>query len=82
MSDRILGSSTWSRAGGSGHPLWRMARTAVGIVLVVVGAIAWVLPIVPGVPLLLLGVAMLGTRHWMVRPFARWIARWQRPRRR
>jgi uncharacterized protein YqgC (DUF456 family) len=49
-------------------------RTAAGVVLLVAGAIGTVLPLVPGFPLLVAGLAVLGPRHRLSRALAR---RWR-----
>lgn len=55
-------------------------QIAAGLALLAVGIAGLVLPIIPGVPLLVAGAALLGPRHPIVRPFsARW--RWWRKRR-
>jgi len=52
--------------------------------LIVVGLLGLVLPVIPGVPLLLAGVAVLGQDHPLVRPALAWLRRqraaWRRPR--
>lgn len=48
-------------------------RNLCGMVLIVLGLIAMPLPILPGIPLVLAGAAMLGHNHPVVRPFADWI---------
>lgn len=50
-------------------------RTAVALLLMVVGLVGLLLPILPGLPLLVLGIAMLGLDHPLVRPVRRLIAR-------
>jgi hypothetical protein len=42
-----------------------------GCTLIFVGLLGMVLPIIPGIPILVAGVAILGTDHPIVRPFAR-----------
>ena len=44
-----------------------LVRNACGIVLIVAGLIAMPIPIVPGVPLIVAGVAVLGNNHPLVR---------------
>ena len=39
---------------------WRRLRRGVGLPLPIAGAIGWVLPLIPGMPLLVLGAAVLG----------------------
>jgi uncharacterized membrane protein YbaN (DUF454 family) len=53
-------------------------RTVVGLVLIVVGLLGMLLPIMPGVPFLIAGVAMIGMEHPVVRPFRRFLARFRR----
>jgi len=57
---------------------WRMARGAAGIAMITIGVVGCLLPIIPGVPFLVGGVALLGTRHPLVRPFAERLERWRR----
>lgn len=59
---------------------WRMARAAAGIAMITIGVVGCLLPIIPGVPFLVGGVALLGTRHPLVRPFAERLERWRRQR--
>jgi hypothetical protein len=42
-----------------------------GCTLIFVGLLGMVLPIIPGIPILVAGVAMLGTEHPLIRPFTR-----------
>jgi uncharacterized membrane protein YbaN (DUF454 family) len=59
--------------------VWQSVRTVAGIVLVVLGFLGLLLPVIPGIPLLVAGVALLGTGHPWVRPFIarlRWWRRW------
>jgi len=58
----------------------RYLKIAAGLALVIVGVAGLVLPLIPGVPLLIAGAAILGPRHPIIRPFSvRW--RWWRKRR-
>jgi hypothetical protein len=52
-------------------------RSAGGIVLIAFGVLGLVLPIVPGIPLLIAGVALLGPKHPLIRPLADRLARWR-----
>jgi len=46
---------------GRGRRAWRRAGLATaGIVLVVLGLVGWILPVVPGVPALLVGLTLVG----------------------
>ena len=55
-----------------------------GVLLIVVGLVGLVLPVIPGVPLLVAGVAVLGQDHPLVRPtlarLRRWREAWRRAR--
>lgn len=45
-----------------------MLQRAGGYVLIVVGAAGLILPVIPGIPLLLIGMRLLGPDHWITRP--------------
>jgi uncharacterized membrane protein YbaN (DUF454 family) len=49
------------------------ARTAAGVSLLVVGVIGCILPVMPGIPFLVAGVAVLGTDHAIVRRGRQWL---------
>jgi uncharacterized protein len=48
-------------------------RAIAGWFLLVVGVLGCVLPIIPGIPLLAAGAALLGSNHWLVRNFTSWL---------
>ena len=48
-------------------------KQACGIALVTVGAIGLILPIVPGIPMIAAGVALLGSDHQLVRSCRTWL---------
>lgn len=51
----------------------RSIRTVAGISLILLGAIGTLVPVVPGVPMILAGVALVGTDHpWIRAAKARW----------
>ena len=58
----------------------RALRTAVGLLLVLLGLIGMLLPIMPGLPLVIVGVAMIGLDHPIIRPFVSRLKRWRQPR--
>ena len=59
----------------------RLLRTAGVFVLILVGLVGVLLPVLPGLPLLILGIAILGLDHPVVRPVRRLIAWLSRLRR-
>jgi hypothetical protein len=68
---------SWPAVRGRLTTLWRAARVVGGVFLVVVGVLRLVLPVLPGIPLLIAGIAILGPQHPLVRPLAERIARWR-----
>jgi uncharacterized membrane protein YbaN (DUF454 family) len=57
-----------------------LLRTVSGLLLITVGTIGMVLPIIPGIPLLLAGVAVMGRDHRLLRPVFKRIDRWRQRR--
>jgi uncharacterized protein YqgC (DUF456 family) len=51
-------------------------RTAAGLVLIVVGVAGLVLPVLPGIPILIAGLALLGTDHPVRVAVTRRLQRW------
>jgi len=50
-----------------------MLRTIAGVVLLLVGVAGCLLPIMPGIPFLVAGVAVLGTDHAIVKRGKQWM---------
>jgi uncharacterized protein YqgC (DUF456 family) len=50
-----------------------MAKRIVAYVCLIVGVVGLALPLLPGIPLLILGMALLGSDHPIRRKLARWI---------
>ena len=48
-------------------------RQAGGVALIVIGIIGCLLPVMPGIPFIMAGVAVLGTDHVLVRSTHRWL---------
>lgn len=46
-----------------------------GIGLLLLGVLGMILPIMPGIPFLIAGAAILGSEHPLIRPFKRWFDR-------
>ncbi len=59
-------------------------RLVIGLILIGLGVIGMLLPIIPGIPLLIAGVAVVGTNHPWIRPvmvrLRAWRRKWNRPR--
>ena len=53
-----------------------MLRTSAGVALIVVGVIGIVLPVIPGIPLLAAGLALVAPDHPLVRQGRVRLARW------
>lgn len=49
------------------------ARNICGVTLIGVGIIAMPLPVLPGIPIVLAGVALLGREHPLVSRCVRWL---------
>ena len=60
----------------------RLVRSVGGVLLLAVGLLGLVFPVIPGIPLLLAGVAVLGRDHPLVRPALNWLGqlreKWRR----
>jgi len=50
-------------------------RSALGILLIIFGVIAVPVPVLPGLPLVVAGTALLGHQHPLVRPWRTWLTR-------
>ena len=60
--------------------MWRIVRPILGVTLIIRGLIGMLLPIIPGIPLLIAGVAPPGSNHPRVRPFTTRVRAWRRKR--
>jgi|GEM_PF-1369021 hypothetical protein len=47
--------------------IWAVARPILGWVLLIGGIAGCVLPVLPGIPMIMLGIALVGRRTWLVR---------------
>ena len=74
------GPESWPAEKARLAALWHASRVVLGVLLLALGVVGCVLPIVPGIPLLIAGAALLGPRHWLVRPFADRLRRWRQRR--
>ena len=50
-------------------------RSALGVLLIIFGIIAVPVPVLPGLPLVVAGTALLGRQHPFVRPWRTWLIR-------
>jgi uncharacterized protein YqgC (DUF456 family) len=60
-------------------------REICGIGLVAIGVLGLLLPVLPGIPIIVAGVALLGTRHPAVRSARVWLRKkglWKRQKQR
>jgi hypothetical protein len=55
----------------------RKVRTVTGLTLIGLGVLGILLPIIPGAPLLIVGVALVGANHPWVRPFTVRLRAWR-----
>lgn len=54
----------------------KVLRITTGTILVVLGVLGTLLPIIPGTPLLLVGLALLGVQYALLKQWGRKIQRW------
>ena len=57
---RTMLQSTWARA-------WPIARSIIGWACIIVGVLGVIMPVIPGMPLLIPGIALVGRRTWLIR---------------
>jgi uncharacterized membrane protein YbaN (DUF454 family) len=57
-----------------------LLRTVSGVLLLAVGTLGLVVPLIPGIPLLLAGVATLGRDHPLLRPVFKRLHAWRQRR--
>jgi uncharacterized protein YqgC (DUF456 family) len=58
-------------------PVWQKVKVNLGIALCVIGVAATLVPVIPGVPIVLAGVALMGTDHPLVRSLKERLKRWR-----
>jgi uncharacterized membrane protein YbaN (DUF454 family) len=66
-------------ATGAHHTQKMNTRNLAGYALLVAGVAGCFLPLLPGIPLLIAGAAVLGWDHPLVRPWAKYLRRKQKP---
>jgi uncharacterized membrane protein YbaN (DUF454 family) len=52
-------------------------REATGFALLIAGFLGMLLPVMPGTPLLIAGIAVLGTKHPRIQPWITRLDRWR-----
>jgi hypothetical protein len=61
-----------------GHrDLWRLVRVVCGIVLIAAGLVGMVLPIIPGLPMVLVGILLVAPDHPWVNLMRERLIRWR-----
>jgi len=64
--------------------MWATLRSIGGFTLIGLGLLATVVPIIPGIPVVIVGAALVGPKHPLVRSsrerLKRWRSRWGRAR--
>ena len=60
--------------------MWRKIRVVTGLTLIGLGVIGIFLPIIPGLPLFIAGVALAGPDHPLVRRLKERLKQWRRGR--
>src|SRR5688572_23476530 len=70
---RRMLASTWRR-------LWPIIRQVIGWMFILLGLLGLVLPVLQGVLFLVIGIALVGRRNWLIRRsalvFKRFLRRW------
>jgi len=54
-----------------------LLRTVAGVMLITIGIVGILLPFIPGIPLMLAGVATMGRDHPWLRPVMARLDRWR-----
>ena len=57
----------WALARTACLRIWRALRPSLGWLCLAVGVLGIIFPLLPGIPILLLGVALVGPRNWVLR---------------
>lgn len=56
---------------------WDKIKIILGLALCVIGVAGTLVPVIPGVPIVLAGIALLGTDHPLVRSLKERLKRWR-----
>ncbi|MGZ8467074.1 MAG: hypothetical protein ACXWW4_14400 [Candidatus Binatia bacterium] len=57
--------------------VWQKVKVILGIALCVIGTAGTLVPVIPGVPMILAGVALMGTDHPLVRKVKGRFQKWR-----
>lgn len=57
--------------------VWQKVRVIIGIAMCVIGVVGTLVPVIPGVPIILAGVALMGTDHPLVRKVKERFQKWR-----
>ncbi len=57
--------------------VWQKVKVILGIALCVIGVAGTLVPVIPGVPMILAGVALMGTDHPLVRKLKERFQKWR-----
>jgi uncharacterized membrane protein YbaN (DUF454 family) len=61
--------------------MWRTIRVTAGVTLIALGVIGMLLPVLPGIPLLIAGMALVAPDHPAIRRLRERLKRWRQGRR-
>ena len=62
--------------------VWQKLRAVTGLILVGLGLVGTLMPVIPGIPLVIAGVALAGPTHPWIRPVTARLRAWRRKRKR
>ena len=57
--------------------VWQKVKVIIGIAMCVIGVAGTLVPVIPGVPIILAGVALMGTDHPLVRKVKERCQKWR-----
>lgn len=57
--------------------VWQKVKVIIGIAMCVIGVAGTLVPVIPGVPIILAGVALMGTDHPLVRKVKERFQKWR-----
>ena len=57
--------------------VWQKVKVIIGIAMCVIGVAGTLVPVIPGVPIILAGLALMGTEHPLVRKVKERFQKWR-----